>query len=37
MSSNSNISITFIGGGNMARSLIGGMIQKGLPADKIKV
>lgn len=37
MSSNSNISITFIGGGNMARSLIGGMIQKGLSADKIKV
>lgn len=37
MSSNSNIRITFIGGGNMARSLIGGLIQKGLPADKIKV
>jgi pyrroline-5-carboxylate reductase len=37
MPSNSNISITFIGGGNMARSLIGGLIQKGLPADKIKV
>ncbi|MEO8001080.1 MAG: pyrroline-5-carboxylate reductase [Arenimonas sp.] len=37
MPSNSNIKITFIGGGNMARSLIGGMIQKGLPADNIKV
>ncbi len=37
MSSHSKIAITFIGGGNMARSLIGGMIQKGLPADRIKV
>jgi pyrroline-5-carboxylate reductase len=37
MSSNSTINITFIGGGNMARSLIGGLIQKGLPANKIKV
>ncbi|MGH8109551.1 MAG: pyrroline-5-carboxylate reductase [Arenimonas sp.] len=37
MSSNSSIKITFIGGGNMARSLIGGLIQKGLSADQIKV
>ena len=37
MSSHSKIAITFIGGGNMARSLIGGLIQKGLPAEKIKV
>jgi pyrroline-5-carboxylate reductase len=37
MSSNSNTRITFIGGGNMARSLIGGLIQKGLSTDKIKV
>lgn len=37
MPSNSNITITFIGGGNMARSLIGGLIQKDLPADKIRV
>ena len=37
MSALSNISITFIGGGNMARSLIGGLIQKGLSAEKIKV
>lgn len=37
MTSHSNITITFIGGGNMARSLIGGLIQKGLPAGKIKV
>lgn len=37
MSASSNISITFIGGGNMARSLIGGLIQKGLSAEKIKV
>ena len=37
MSALSNTSITFIGGGNMARSLIGGLIQKGLSAEKIKV
>lgn len=37
MSAPSNISITFIGGGNMARSLIGGLIQKGLSAEKINV
>ena len=37
MSAPSNMSITFIGGGNMARSLIGGLIQKGLSAEKIKV
>jgi pyrroline-5-carboxylate reductase len=37
MSSYSNVTISFIGGGNMARSLIGGLIQKGLPAEKIKV
>ena len=37
MSSNSSTRITFIGGGNMARSLIGGLIQKGLSVDKIKV
>lgn len=37
MSSHSNVTITFIGGGNMARSLIGGLIQKGLPAERIKV
>ncbi len=35
--STSNINISFIGGGNMARSLIGGLIQTGLPANKIKV
>ena len=37
MSAPSNISITFIGGGNMARSLIGGLIQKGWSAQKINV
>mgnify|MGYP000951923506 CR=1 FL=1 len=37
MSFQSKITITFIGGGNMARSLIGGLIGKGLPADKIRV
>lgn len=37
MSAPSNMSITFIGGGNMARSLIGGLIQKGLSAEKINV
>lgn len=37
MSAPSNMSITFIGGGNMARSLIGGLIQKGVSAEKIKV
>jgi pyrroline-5-carboxylate reductase len=29
--------IGFIGGGNMARSLIGGLIQDGYPADRIRV
>jgi pyrroline-5-carboxylate reductase len=29
--------ITFIGGGNMARSLIGGLIQRGTPAARIAV
>ncbi|MFA5494102.1 MAG: pyrroline-5-carboxylate reductase [Porticoccaceae bacterium] len=29
--------ITFIGGGNMARSLIGGLVQKGFPAASIRV
>ncbi|MEO6171530.1 MAG: pyrroline-5-carboxylate reductase [Arenimonas sp.] len=37
MPSNPSITISFIGGGNMARSLIGGLIQKGLSAEKIKV
>jgi pyrroline-5-carboxylate reductase len=37
MPSHSTINITFIGGGNMARSLIGGLIQKGLATEKIKV
>jgi pyrroline-5-carboxylate reductase len=31
------MTISFIGGGNMARSLIGGLIQKSLPASQIKV
>ncbi len=29
--------ITFIGGGNMARSLIGGLVADGYPADRIRV
>ena len=32
-----NTSIGFIGGGNMASSLIGGLIADGLPTDKIRV
>jgi pyrroline-5-carboxylate reductase len=37
MPSHSNINITFIGGGNMARSLIGGLMKKGVAAEHIKV
>ena len=32
-----DIRITFIGGGNMARSLIGGLLQNGFAADRIHV
>lgn len=32
-----NIEVGFIGAGNMAGALIGGMIDKGLPADKVMV
>jgi pyrroline-5-carboxylate reductase len=30
-----DINITFIGGGNMARSLIGGLLDDGLPAERV--
>ncbi|WP_064749333.1 pyrroline-5-carboxylate reductase [Lysobacter firmicutimachus] len=29
--------VAFIGGGNMARSLIGGLVARGVPADRIRV
>lgn len=31
------LKISFIGGGNMAKALIGGMLQQGFPADQINV
>ncbi|MDP2247865.1 MAG: NAD(P)-binding domain-containing protein, partial [Nitrosomonadales bacterium] len=31
------IKISFIGGGNMARALIGGLVQQGFPANQINV
>jgi len=37
MTSLNNTHLAFIGGGNMARSLIGGLINKGHPGDKISV
>ena len=30
-----DINIAFIGGGNMARSLIGGLLDDGIPAERI--
>lgn len=36
-SPNSHPAVTFIGGGNMARSLIGGLIRNGTPASSIAV
>lgn len=37
MSAALNCNITFIGGGNMAQALIGGLISRGLPATRITV
>ncbi|RYL29228.1 pyrroline-5-carboxylate reductase [Acinetobacter piscicola] len=37
MSAALNCNITFIGGGNMAQALIGGLITRGLPATRITV
>jgi len=37
MSAVLNCNITFIGGGNMAQALIGGLINRGLPATRITV
>ncbi|WP_296277657.1 pyrroline-5-carboxylate reductase [uncultured Acinetobacter sp.] len=37
MSAVLNCNITFIGGGNMAQALIGGLISRGLPATRITV
>ena len=37
MSAVLNCNITFIGGGNMAQALIGGLLARGLPATRITV
>ena len=37
MSAVLNCNITFIGGGNMAQALIGGLLSRGLPATRITV
>ena len=37
MSDSSNEHIAFIGGGNMASAIIGGLLQRGLPASQIQV
>ncbi len=37
MSAALNCNICFIGGGNMAQALIGGLISRGLPATRITV
>ena len=37
MSAAFNCNITFIGGGNMAQALIGGLLSRGLPATRITV
>ncbi|MGE8540422.1 MAG: NAD(P)-binding domain-containing protein, partial [Acinetobacter sp.] len=37
MSAVLNCNITFIGGGNMAQALIGGLIARGVPATRITV
>lgn len=37
MSAALNCNISFIGGGNMAQALIGGLIARGLPATRITV
>ena len=37
MSAALNCNITFIGGGNMAQALIGGLLSRGLPATRITV
>ena len=37
MQDNSNMHIAFIGGGNMASALVGGLLKRGLPAGQIQV
>ena len=37
MSATLNSNITFIGGGNMAQALIGGLVARGLPSTRITV
>ncbi|HZH43672.1 MAG TPA: pyrroline-5-carboxylate reductase [Lysobacter sp.] len=37
MSNPSSPAVAFIGGGNMARSLIGGLVERGTPADRVHV
>jgi pyrroline-5-carboxylate reductase len=37
MNSALNCNISFIGGGNMAQALIGGLISRGLPENQIQV